>query len=230
MASKIDVGGGRTIMAGASVAPYEIVTVELKWTEGEQREYLDFGSSVKKNREKEAGVQKRQEEYASINSGRYQGIENTRADPTPNTKDKFLCLSDGGTGREEHNYESANSKKTVETRHTFARNLVLMIESRVMRMANLTNTSFTGQVIDQLITKVQGSSSHVLPLQTTSPPAKPAVIDSPKTNVAHLLVELGPMVLKGRRQARGRATELPQQCGGPRGSDCQAERTTHKGE
>ncbi|KAK5449450.1 hypothetical protein LTS15_008994 [Exophiala xenobiotica] len=29
MASKIDVGGGRTIIAGASVAPYEIVTVEL---------------------------------------------------------------------------------------------------------------------------------------------------------------------------------------------------------
>jgi heme-degrading monooxygenase HmoA len=131
MASKIDVGGARSIMAGASVTPYKIVTVELKWTEGEQREYLDLwereqpnlsrrgggaGSnmvqmpgmrdtrtyrvvslsisdrgmtrwverqSVKKNREKEAGVQKCHEEYASINSGKYQGFENTRADPTP---------------------------------------------------------------------------------------------------------------------------------------------------
>jgi hypothetical protein len=31
------------------------------------------------------------------------------------TRDKFLGLSGGGTGKEEYNYEPAESKKTVET-------------------------------------------------------------------------------------------------------------------
>ncbi|KAK5228615.1 hypothetical protein LTR72_002499 [Exophiala xenobiotica] len=47
----------------------------------------------------------------------------TRADPTPTTRDKFLCLSGGGTRREEHNYKPAESKKTVENHHAFGKKL-----------------------------------------------------------------------------------------------------------
>ena len=134
VASKVDVGQGRTIMRGASVDPYEIVTVELNWTPLERKRYLELwdrehpnlrrrggGSKTnmvqtsglpnsrthrylspstfnqrlskwvdkeiaKKNREKEAGEDKREKEYSFINSSRFNGfddfLKNTRVDPT----------------------------------------------------------------------------------------------------------------------------------------------------